>query len=63
MDAEDLIDTIATLRDSGAWLGPRSDDFLNGLLSRARRYDAVFLSAKQKQWLDDLIRKAGSAAP
>jgi hypothetical protein len=62
MDAKGLVNLITRLRDSGAWLGPRSEQFLDGLLARARRYDAVFLSARQRQWLDDLARRAGVAS-
>ena len=62
MDAKGLVNLITRLRDSGAWLGPRSEQFLDGLLARARCYDAVFLSVKQRQWLDDLARRAGVAA-
>jgi hypothetical protein len=63
IDAGDLIDLIARVRDSGARIGSRSEDFLDGLLARAHRYTAVFVSAKQRRWLDDLIRKAREAAP
>jgi hypothetical protein len=59
VDAEELIDLITRLRDSGATFGSRSDEFLDGLLARARRYDGVFLSVKQRAWLDDLARRAG----
>jgi hypothetical protein len=59
VDAEEMIDLITRLRDSGATFGSRSDEFLDGLLARARRYDGVFLSVKQRAWLDDLARRAG----
>ena len=62
VDAEELVDLVTRLRDSGAMLGSRSEEFLDGLLARARRYDAVFLSARQRQWLDDLARRAGVAS-
>ena len=62
VDAGDLIDLITTVRDSGAWLGPRSEQFLGGLLERAGRFTVVYLSPKQKQWLDDLALKAKGAA-
>ena len=61
--AEDLVDLITTVRDSGAWFGPRSEEFLDGLLERAGRFAAVYLSPKQKQWLDDLALKAKGATP
>ena len=48
MDAGDLIDLITTVRDSGAWIGPRSEQFLDGLLERAGRFATVFLTPKQK---------------
>ena len=50
------------VRDSGAWIGPRSEQFLDGLLERARAYSSVFISPKQQRWLDDLVRKAKEAA-
>ena len=59
IDAEQLVDLIMRLRDSGAVFGSRSEEFLDGLLARARRYDGVFLSARQRAWLDDLARRAG----
>ena len=62
MSAEELVALITKLRDSGAMFGSRSEDFLDGLLARAHRYDAVFLSARQRQWLDDLARRAGVAS-
>jgi hypothetical protein len=62
MDAGDLIDLITMVRDSGARIGSRSEEFLDGLLERAGRFTTVFLSPKQKQWLDDLALKAKGAA-
>jgi hypothetical protein len=62
MDAGDLIDLITTVRDSGAWIGSRSEEFLDSLLDRASHFTIVYLSPKQKQWLDDLVRKAKEAA-
>src|SRR6478735_6120632 len=35
MDAGELIDLIATVRESGARIGSRSEEFLDGLLERA----------------------------
>ena len=61
MCAEDLIDLITMVRDSGAWIGPSSEQFLDGLLERARVYASVFISPKQQRWLDDLVRKAKEA--
>jgi len=63
MDAGELIDLIATVRDSGARLGTSSEQFLDGLLERAGIYSSVFISCKQQRWLDDLVRKAKEAAP
>ena len=63
MDADELIDLIAMVRDSGAWIGPSSEQFLDGLLERARVYASVFISPKQQRWLDDLVRKAREATP
>jgi hypothetical protein len=63
MCAEDLIDLIAKVRDSGVWFGPRSEEFLDSLLGRARAYAFVFISPKQQRWLDDIARKARQAAP
>ncbi|XIA62130.1 hypothetical protein ACFIOY_20915 [Bradyrhizobium sp. TZ2] len=62
MDADELIDLITTVRDSGARIGPSSEQFLDGLLERAGVYSSVFISAKQQRWLDDLVRKARKAA-
>jgi hypothetical protein len=62
MGAEDLVDLITKMRDSGAWLGPRSEAFLDGLLERTGVYASVLLSPKQKQWLDDLALKTKAAA-
>jgi hypothetical protein len=59
MDAGQLVDLITRLRDSGTVFGSRSEEFLDGLLARAGRYDGVFLSARQRAWLDDLARRAG----
>ena len=61
MCADDLVDLITMVRDSGAWLGPRSEAFLDGLLERARIYSSVFISPKQQRWLGDLARKAREA--
>jgi hypothetical protein len=58
MCAEDLIGLIARVRRSGAWLGPRSEQFLDGLLERAHTFPSVFISPKQQRWLDDLVHKA-----
>ena len=62
MDAGDLIDLITMVCDSGAWVGSRSEEFLDGLLERAGRFPTVYLSAKRKQWLDDLALKAKGTA-
>jgi hypothetical protein len=62
MDAGELIDLIATVRESGARIGSRSEEFLDGLLERAGRFATVYLSPKQKQWLDDLALKAKGTA-
>jgi hypothetical protein len=63
MDSYDLIDLVEAIRDSAAEFNERSEGFLNSLLGRANRYDAVFLSAKQRQWLADLAARAGVAMP
>jgi hypothetical protein len=62
MRAEDLIDLITRVRGSGTWRGPRSEQFLDGLLERAGAHASVFISPKQQRWLDDLVRKAREAA-
>jgi hypothetical protein len=62
MCAEDMIDLVTWVRGSGTSLGPRSEQFLDGLLERARAYASVFISPRQQRWLDDLIRKAREAA-
>ena len=63
IDAGELIDLIATVRASSAWIGPSSEQFLDGLLERAGIYASVFISSKQQRWLDDLVRKASEATP
>jgi len=62
MNAGDLIDLITRVRDSGAWIGSRSEEILDGLRERAGRFAVVYLSPRQKQWLDDLALKAKGAA-
>ena len=59
--ADELIDLIAMVRDSGAWIGPNSEQFLDGLLGRAHAYASIFISPKQQRSLDDLVRKAKEA--
>ncbi len=63
VDAGKLIDLIAAVRASGVWIGPSSEQFLDGLLERAGVYASVFISPKQQRWLNDLVRKAREAAP
>jgi hypothetical protein len=63
MDSDDLIDLVEAIRDSGAEFNDRSEGFLNSLLGRANRYDAVFLSPKQRNWLASLAARAGVAMP
>jgi hypothetical protein len=63
VSAEDLVDLITKVRHSGAWFGPRSDEFLDSLLRCARAYASVFISAKWQRWLDGLVRKAREATP
>ncbi len=58
MESGDLIRLIDELRNSAAALNARSRDFLNSLSERAGRFTVVYLSPKQKQWLDDLALKA-----
>jgi hypothetical protein len=62
MRAEDLIDVITRVRGSGTWRRARTEQFLDGLLERARAHASVFISPKQQRWLDDLVRKAREAA-
>jgi hypothetical protein len=63
MDSYDLVDLIESIRESGAEFNERAEGFLNSLLGRASRYDAVFLSPKQKSWLFSLALKAGVEPP
>ncbi len=58
----ELIDLIAALREARQFTA-RSEEFLDGLLERADRYDVVHLSPKQKRWLEDLALKAKAATP
>ena len=59
---QELVDLVAALRASGRRFTARSEEFLDSLLERARRFDVVHLSPKQKRWLEDLALKAKGAA-
>jgi hypothetical protein len=63
MDSDDLVDFIEELRDSGFTFDERSGGFLASMLGRARTYDTVFISEKQKKWLANLAAKAGVEMP
>ena len=63
MDADDLVEVIEAIRDSGVNLNTSSEGFLNSLLGRARDYDVVLISVKQQRWLADLAAKAGVELP
>ena len=63
MDADDLVEVIEAIRDSGVNLNTSSEGFLSSLLGRARTYDEVFLSPKQQCWLASLARRAGVELP
>ena len=63
IDSDDLIDLIEEIRASGFTFSSSSKGFLNSLAGRARIYDAVFLSPKQRHWLATLAAKAGVELP
>jgi hypothetical protein len=46
-------------RGSGVTLNTRSEEFLDSLLERADRFNVVYLSPRQQQWLSDLASRAG----
>src|SRR5262245_60969337 len=58
--ATDLQALIAAMNEGGAFLSPKSIDFLDGLASRAANYTKVRLSPKQLAWLSDLLAKVPS---
>jgi hypothetical protein len=58
VSSEDLRDTIAAWR-SRRRFNDRSEEFLDDMLTRAARYDVVFVSPRQWNWLRDLARQAG----
>lgn len=58
----ELVDLVAAIRATGMRFTARSEEFLNSLLERARHYDVVHLSPKQKRWLEDLALKARGAS-
>jgi hypothetical protein len=57
----ELVSLVEALRASRRFTA-RSEEFLDGLLERARRFDVVHLSPKQKRWLEDLALKAKGAS-
>jgi hypothetical protein len=59
IDSDDLVGLIEDIRASGVAFNARSEGFLNSLLGRARDYEEVFLSEKQRRWLANLAAKAG----
>ena len=63
IEADDLVEVIEAIRDSGVNLNTNSEGFLNSLLRRARDYDVVLISVKQQRWLADLAAKAGVELP
>jgi hypothetical protein len=63
IEADDLVEVIEAIRDSGVNLNTSSEGFLNSLLGRARDYDVVLISVKQQRWLADLAAKAGVELP
>jgi hypothetical protein len=63
MDSDDLVGLIEDIRASGVAFNTRSEGFLNSLLGRARDYEEVFLSEKQRRWLVSLAAKAGVELP
>ena len=63
IEADDLVEVIEAIRDSGVNLNTSSEGFLNSLLRRARDYDVVLISVKQQRWLADLAAKAGVELP
>jgi len=57
----ELVSLVEALRASRRFTA-RSEEFLDGLLERAGRFDVVHLSPKQKRWLEDLALKAKGAS-
>jgi hypothetical protein len=57
----ELVALVAALRAVRQFTA-RSEEFLDGLLERADRFDVVHLSPKQKKWLEDLALKAKGAS-
>jgi hypothetical protein len=59
MNSVDLAHFIEALRGSGFTFNARSEEFLDSLLQRADRFNVVYLSPRQQQWLADLASRAG----
>ena len=57
----ELIGLVEALRAARRFTA-RSEEFLDSMLERARRFDMVHLSPKQKRWLEDLALKAKGAS-
>jgi hypothetical protein len=57
----ELVSLVEALRAARRFTA-RSEEFLDGLLERASRFDVVRLSPKQKRWLEDLALKAKGAS-
>jgi hypothetical protein len=61
MLGHELVSLVEALRATRRFTA-RSEEFLDGLLERAGRFDVVHLSPKQKRWLEDLALKAKGAS-
>lgn len=55
----ELADLVKQLLDTHPRLNSASQDFLESLAERAESYDVVFISVKQRSWLQDLVRQSG----
>ena len=53
-----IVELVEALR-SRRQFNASSEEFLDSLLGRAKRYDAVFVSLKMRRWIVDLMRQAG----
>ena len=56
--SHEIVELVEALR-SRRQFNASSEEFLDSLLGRAKRYDAVFVSLKMRRWIVDLMRQAG----
>jgi hypothetical protein len=58
MPGSRLIVLITSIRERRRF-NSKSEGFLDDMLSRANQYRSVYVSEKQRKWLNDLARQAG----